>query len=50
MVFQLILGIMLAYSGFYNRSAYSSILFVEGIVLINLAVSKFFTKKSISRL
>jgi len=37
-VFQLIVGAVLVYIGFYGHNAYSPVLFVEGMILLNLAL------------
>lgn len=50
MIVQIILGAILTYAGFYGGSKYSPLLFVEGIILINLAVANRHRVKNLSHL
>ena len=50
MIIQLILGALLTYTGFYGKSQFSPVLFVEGLILINLAIANRHKGKGLSHL
>lgn len=50
MAVQLILGVIMAYAGFYGHSPYSGALFVEGMILANHAILLWGKKRSLNRL
>lgn len=51
MIFQIIVGLILTYIGFYNSDdRYAPVLFVEGLILINLAIFNYRSRRSITHL
>ncbi len=50
MIIQLIAGCILATIGFYGHSNYSGVLFVEGMIITNMALFKGFRGKSLEHL
>jgi hypothetical protein len=50
MIIQIILGAILTYAGFYGGNKYSPVLFVEGLILINLAIANRHKAKGLSHL
>jgi len=43
MIFQVIFGAVMTVGGFYGHSIFSPVLFVEGLILLNIAI---FSKKN----
>lgn len=52
MILILVLGVMFTYFGFYGETTYSPVLFVQGMIMINIALNKaiFARKRDLNRL
>lgn len=50
MLLWIILGGIMTPLGFYGKSQFSPVLFVEGMILLNYGILQFRSKKSIGRL